>query len=114
LCDADGLLHKQWQKWGDLDNKDALASEGIDDRVDVEFLRPATLQKLIDRLDNDELPAIDILHFDGHGVFDADGNLHDKAKQTLPPRFAGLKQDTAQVAGEEPFGDRSPVENYLI
>ena len=27
---------------------DALASESIEDRVDVEFLRPATLQKLID------------------------------------------------------------------
>ena len=28
LCDADGLLHKQWQKWGDLDNKDALERLG--------------------------------------------------------------------------------------
>ena len=24
LCDETGLLHQQWQKWGDLNNKDAL------------------------------------------------------------------------------------------
>jgi len=69
---------------------EALASEGID-RVDVEFLRPATLQKLCDRLDQE--PAIDILHFDGHGVFDSDGRLHEQAKQTLPPQFAGMKTE---------------------
>ena len=39
---------------------EALAGEGIG-QVDVEFLRPATLQKLIDRLEQE--PAIDILHF---------------------------------------------------
>ena len=40
------------------------------------------------------------MHFDGHGVFDANGNYHDRAKQTLPPRFAGLKQDTAEGTGK--------------
>jgi tetratricopeptide (TPR) repeat protein len=39
-------------------------------RVVVEFLRPATLTKLVERLENSKLPAIDIVHFDGHGVFD--------------------------------------------
>lgn len=37
--------------------------------IELEFLRPATLDKLIERLENDDLPAIDILHFDGHGAF---------------------------------------------
>ncbi|MEI6706745.1 MAG: tetratricopeptide repeat protein [Methylococcales bacterium] len=37
--------------------------------IELEFLRPATLNKLIDRLENEDLPAIDILHFDGHGAF---------------------------------------------
>ncbi len=38
-------------------------------RVTWEFLRPATLNALTERLDDDKKPAIDILHFDGHGVF---------------------------------------------
>ncbi|WP_089718555.1 CHAT domain-containing protein [Candidatus Entotheonella palauensis] len=38
-------------------------------RVTCEFLRPATLNALAERLDDDRKPAIDILHFDGHGVF---------------------------------------------
>jgi hypothetical protein len=28
LCEDSGLLHKQWQKWGDLDNKDAVERLG--------------------------------------------------------------------------------------
>jgi tetratricopeptide (TPR) repeat protein len=39
-------------------------------RVVVEFLRLATLTNLVERLENRQLPAVDILHFDGHGVFD--------------------------------------------
>lgn len=28
LCEEDGMLHKQWQKWGDLDNKEAISKFG--------------------------------------------------------------------------------------
>jgi hypothetical protein len=28
ICDKDGMLHKQWEKWGDLNNKDALERLG--------------------------------------------------------------------------------------
>jgi tetratricopeptide (TPR) repeat protein len=42
-------------------------------RVVVEFLRPATLTKLVERLENRQLPAIDIVHFDGHGTFATNG-----------------------------------------
>jgi len=38
-------------------------------RVTWEFLRPATLNALVERLADETLPAIDILHFDGHGTF---------------------------------------------
>ncbi|MCB1875302.1 MAG: tetratricopeptide repeat protein [Chromatiales bacterium] len=38
-------------------------------RISVEFLRPATLNALHERLNDDNKPRIDILHFDGHGVF---------------------------------------------
>ena len=49
--------------------------DAIDDRnvsgISVEFLRPATLEQLRKRLADRQLPAIDILHFDGHGAFSA-------------------------------------------
>jgi tetratricopeptide (TPR) repeat protein len=82
------------------------ALEG-NDRVDVEFLRPATLQTLCDRLEQE--PAIDILHFDGHGVFDTDGKLWDQAKQTLPPQFADLRTEggTGQNIGYLLFEDEA-------
>ena len=38
-----------------------------------EFLRPPTIDALRDRLDDTERRPVDILHFDGHGVFDDDG-----------------------------------------
>ncbi|MDY6939402.1 MAG: tetratricopeptide repeat protein [Cyanobacteriota bacterium] len=38
-------------------------------RVEVEFLRPATFRNLVTRLEDKQKPPIDILHFDGHGVF---------------------------------------------
>ena len=38
-------------------------------RVTCEFLRPATLNALVTRLDDETRPAVDILHFDGHGAF---------------------------------------------
>ena len=63
---------------------DALDAKALA-RVEVEFLRPPTLQTLVDRLENTDLPPVDILHFDGHGVFDPDGQLADKAKQTVLP-----------------------------
>ena len=51
-------------------------------RVEIEFLRPATLTKLVERLEDERLPAVDILHFDGHGVYDADGRHWEDAKLT--------------------------------
>ena len=38
-------------------------------RVTYEFLRPATLNALVERLDDKSKPPVDILHFDGHGAF---------------------------------------------
>ncbi|OTE97276.1 hypothetical protein BCS42_04475 [Crenothrix sp. D3] len=51
--------------------------------IELEFLRPATLDKLIERLENEDLPAIDILHFDGHGAFyHAEAEDHPTAKHS--------------------------------
>ncbi len=59
----------------------ALEKEGRS-RVDVEFLRPATIDALRQRLDNRRLPAIDIVHFDGHGVYDPSGDWFEEARQS--------------------------------
>jgi CHAT domain-containing protein len=43
--------------------------------ITVEFLQPATLENLWQRLQNSELPPVDVIHFDGHGYFDKTGDL---------------------------------------
>jgi hypothetical protein len=43
-------------------------------RIEVEFVRPGTVKALEARLENGDLPAVDILHFDGHGMFDGTGD----------------------------------------
>lgn len=47
--------------------------------ITVEFLQPATLENLWQRLQNKALPRVDVIHFDGHGYFDKTGTL----KQTV-------------------------------
>ncbi|NEP18672.1 MAG: tetratricopeptide repeat protein, partial [Leptolyngbya sp. SIO4C1] len=59
----------------------AIAAEG-DGRVEVEFLRPATMEALLKRLDDRRLPAIDIVHFDGHGVYDPSGAFFEEARRS--------------------------------
>ncbi|KAB8332559.1 CHAT domain-containing protein [Scytonema tolypothrichoides VB-61278] len=60
-------------------------------RVEVEFLRPATLDNLVARLEDSRKPPVDIVHFDGHGVFDVDGRFHERAKHS--DRLAATKGD---------------------
>lgn len=48
---------------------DAL-EEAAPRQIEVEFLRPATLDNLIKRLEDRRKPVVDIVHFDGHGTFD--------------------------------------------
>lgn len=86
-------------------------------RVTWEFLRPATLDALVERLEDREKPPVDILHFDGHGVFDRRGGLpesvarkHDRRSELLrasavetlsPPDTGYLLFETAE--GEVDF-----------
>ena len=53
-------------------------------RVTCEFLRPPTLDALLQRLEDQAKTPVDIVHFDGHGVFDRHGNLPNlsAAKET--------------------------------
>lgn len=68
-------------------------------RVTVEFLRPPTLEALRQRLNDASLPPIDILHFDGHGVYDAHGQLDD-AKQ----RAGAYGDELRDAAAPAPHG----------
>jgi hypothetical protein len=59
------------------------------------------LQNLVARLENTAWPPVDILHFDGHGVFDPNGRLADKAKQTvLPTGLDGPLRETAATGNQ--------------
>jgi len=49
--------------------------------IALEFLRPPTLRALRTRLSNAKLPAVQVLHFDGHGVF---GEKQDRQGHTQP------------------------------
>jgi tetratricopeptide (TPR) repeat protein len=82
-------------------------------RVVVEFLRPATLTNLVERLENRQLPAVDILHFDGHGVFDPSGaaGKHDdglsKGSKALDMGYLLFEDEDgkANLVSAEELGD---------
>ncbi|MGH7595143.1 MAG: hypothetical protein ACREOI_02275 [bacterium] len=47
------------------------ALDGLGNAAEVEFLYPPTLAALTKRLRDQHAPAIHVVHFDGHGVYDA-------------------------------------------
>jgi hypothetical protein len=65
-------------------------------RVTVEFLRPATLIHLLTRLEDKRRPVVDIVHFDGHGIYHSDGRLTAQATRgSVPEGLSDLiRQDT--------------------
>lgn len=73
---------------------DALTENDIA-QIEVEFLRPATFKKLVERLENKDLPPVDIIHFDGHGVYDQTMQLGYLLFET---RGAGHFVTSAQLA----------------
>jgi tetratricopeptide (TPR) repeat protein len=89
----------------------AIARQGAG-RIAVEFLRPATLKALEARLEDEALPAIDILHFDGHGVFDATGAIAagKAADPSLPGGWLkGEGANTGYLLFEQADGTRDLV-----
>lgn len=81
------------------DPRAVLDGLGTDAPVTVEFLRPATLEALQERLRDQDQPAVDVLHFDGHGVFDQHGGLKDQADRNLPEYVQNLIRE-AERRGE--------------
>ncbi len=57
--------------------------------ITVEFLQPATLENLWQRLQNSDLPQVDVIHFDGHGIFDKSGDL----VKTVIAQLSGISRD---------------------
>jgi tetratricopeptide (TPR) repeat protein len=64
---------------------------GENKRVTVEFLRPATLKKLRDRLKNKKLPSIDVIHF--HGPSRQNASLIEQAKADLKSLPIAIKNE---------------------
>ena len=74
-------------------------------RVTWEFLRPATLNALVARLDDETKPSVDILHFDGHGVFRQVSEEDIKRKPDLFGKSLQSEiQRERQVRGEAAAG----------
>ena len=84
-------------------------------RVTHEFLRPPTLDALVERLEDKSKTAVDIVHFDGHGVFDRHGNLPNRAAAAKTTRIAKLEEmlrDKKVQVPEDP--DCPPNMGYLL
>lgn len=80
-------------------------------RVTCEFLRPPTLDALLERLEDKSKAPVDIVHFDGHGVFDRKGGLPERAAQREGSRFSF---DEATVKDARGSGDSPPNTGYLL
>ena len=84
-------------------------------RVTCEFLRPPTLDALLERLDDQNKPVVDILHFDGHGVFDRRGGLPkrvEEARATGMARLDEVLRDKKAPTPRDP--DWPPNTGYLL
>ncbi|HJX53677.1 MAG TPA: tetratricopeptide repeat protein [Polyangia bacterium] len=82
-------------------------------RVSYEFLRPATLKALLERLEDSDKPAVDVLHFDGHGVFDREGGLPKRV--ALARRIARMEEVVRENgAAPWPDADCPPNTGYLL
>src|SRR6185436_6306108 len=83
-------------------------------RVKVEFLRRAMLDALINRLEDSSLPAVDILHFDGHGIFDGEGDLPNRVEKARANRVARTDELLRETNRRPAGGEFPPNTGYLL
>jgi tetratricopeptide (TPR) repeat protein len=74
-------------------------------RVTYEFLRPATLNALVERLDDKSKPPVDILHFDGHGTF---REVSEKQAKETPELYG--KSILSEIHREHQAHDNQPAD----
>jgi len=84
-----------------------------------EFLRPATIDGLVERLEDKTQTPVDILHFDGHGVFDRHGGLPERAeesKDVLEQILSGqlLKEKKEKEEKVDGAAQSPPNTGYLL
>jgi len=81
-------------------------------RIEVEFLRPATFRNFAERLADKRLPAIDVVHFDGHGAYDFKGTFGDRTPNTgylMFERESGLAHFVSPKFWHERVPDSVPL-----
>lgn len=83
--------------------------------VTHEFLRPPTLDALLQCLEDSSRPAVDIVHFDGHGVFDRQGNLPNRAAVAQTTRMPKVEEILRAKKVDVPVDpDCPPNMGYLL
>ncbi len=109
----------------------AALNEDTSGRFEVEFLRPPTLDNLIKRLEcraqYRKYPAVDVLHFDGHGVFKpvdaSQGYAHKHTAETKKsdgePHFMGYllfedKESKTHLVDASTLGDMLTQQNVVL
>jgi tetratricopeptide (TPR) repeat protein len=84
-------------------------------RVICEFLRPPTLDALTARLEDKTKAPVDIVHFDGHGVFDRAGGMPTRAAAARAIRIARLEEILRdKMAGKPHDLECPPNTGYLL
>ncbi|MFZ2726223.1 MAG: tetratricopeptide repeat protein [Methylococcaceae bacterium] len=83
--------------------------------ISYEFLRPATLNNLMARLNDEDLPKIDMIHFDGHGVFNdnVDNDNAGKQENNLT-KASTLKSNVGYLLFETKEGDNDLISAETI
>jgi tetratricopeptide (TPR) repeat protein len=83
-------------------------------RFTWEFLRPATIDALVERLEDSTRPAVDILHFDGHGVFDRHGGLPERVAEKKHAIRFPLEQDVFKDEAVQTAAGSPANTGYLL
>jgi CHAT domain-containing protein len=84
------------------------------DKFTWEFLRPATIDALVTRLEDSTCPPVDILHFDGHGVFDRHGGLPEAVLKGKEQVCFPLGQGVFKGKAVKPTASSPPNTGYLL
>ena len=92
---------------------DALEEE-VSGRFTWEFLHPATLDALVERLEDTRKPPVDILHFDGHGVFDRLGGLPERAAAKKGETHITIEYDVQKAKAAPTTMMSPPNTGYLL